>query len=144
MKKKTIHIINGPNLNLIGTREPEIYGKESLVDYLNELDQKYIHIDFHHFQSNHEGLIIDYIHKHGFSAEGIIINPGAFSHSSYAIADAIKSIRTEVIEVHISNIYAREDFRKSSITASSCAGIVSGFGLKSYEMALNYFLEVKG
>ena len=135
-------IINGPNLNLLGKREPEIYGTKSFEDYFEELDTLYKEPILHYYQSNHEGSIIDKLHDVGFRHKGIILNAGAFTHYSYAIADAIQAINTPVIEVHISDIYAREHFRKISVTGDNCIQIVSGHGLKGYKMALDILLEL--
>jgi 3-dehydroquinate dehydratase-2 len=135
-----IAIINGPNLNLLGKREVEIYGAKSFDDYLNDLKISYPTVDFFYFQSNVEGEIINTLHEIGFSFDGIIINAGAYTHTSIAIADAIAGIKTPVIEVHISNVFAREDYRHTSYLGKHCIGSVSGFGLKSYELALKSFL----
>lgn len=131
-----ILILNGPNLNLLGTREPHIYGQTSFETYLQKLQQKYpeIHIDY--FQSNVEGEIINKIQEIGFSYDGIILNGGAYTHTSIAIADAIAAITTPVIEVHISNVAQRESFRHTSYLTPVCRGIIMGFGLNSYELAL--------
>jgi len=134
-----ICIINGPNLNLLGKRQPEIYGTTSFEDYLRTLREKHPETPIKYFQSNCEGEIIDEIHSLGYDTPdctGIIINPGAYAHYSYAIADAIASIQTPVIEVHISNIHARDEFRHKSVTAPSCRAMLCGFGLKGYELAL--------
>jgi 3-dehydroquinate dehydratase II len=135
-----IAIINGPNLNLLGTREPEIYGNKSFDDFLKELKAKYRSIEFSYFQSNVEGELINELQRVGFSYEGIIFNPGGYTHTSVAIGDAVASIKTPVIEVHLSNIHAREDFRKISHVSAKCKGTISGLGLKGYELALEYFL----
>ncbi|BAV94016.1 type II 3-dehydroquinate dehydratase [Ichthyobacterium seriolicida] len=135
-----ISIINGPNLNLLGKREPEIYGAEDFDNFLERLRNKYTNVDIDYFQSNSEGEIIDKIHKVGFSKDGIILNAGAYTHTSIAISDAIKAINTLVVEVHISNVYNREDFRKKSYLSGVCKGTISGFGLKSYELAIDSFL----
>lgn len=134
-----ICIINGPNLNLLGRRQPEIYGTTSFEDYLRTLREEHPEIAIEYFQSNCEGEIIDKIHRLGYdtpNCEGIIINPGAYAHYSYAIADAISSIQLPVIEVHISNIHARDEFRHKSVTAPSCRAMLCGFGMKGYELAL--------
>ena len=139
-----IAIINGPNLNLLGRRQPEIYGDRSFEKYLRQLREMFPLTPIEYFQSNSEGEIIDQIHKLGYEREdcvGIVINPGAYSHYSYAIADAISSIDTPVVEVHISNIMEREDFRHRSVTAPSCKGMLTGFGLEGYAMAINYLLS---
>ena len=132
-------IIDGPNLNLVGKREPEIYGDESIKDYIDGLNTKLVGTKIEYFQSNIEGEIIDKLHEVGFKYKGIILNAGGYTHTSVAIADAIKSITTPVIEVHISNIYAREDYRKTSLIAPVCKGSISGFGLRSYALALAAF-----
>ncbi len=131
-----ISIINGPNLNLLGKREPDKYGNTSFDDYLVSLKAKYPGIQFEYYQSNVEGELINEIHARGFSSDGIILNAGGYTHTSVAIADAIASVRTPVVEVHITNIAAREDFRHSSLVARNCAGSVSGFGLDSYRLAV--------
>jgi 3-dehydroquinate dehydratase II len=132
-------IINGPNLNLLGTREPEIYGSESFEDYFKKLKVKYKDIEISYFQSNHEGEIIDKIHEVGFSFDGIIINAGGLTHTSVALADALGSVKTKAVEVHISNIHAREEFRKHSFLTPKCVGLITGLGLKGYELAVGYF-----
>jgi len=131
-----ISIINGPNLNLLGKREPDKYGNTSFDDYLVSLKAKYPGIQIEYYQSNVEGELINEIHARGFSSDGIILNAGGYTHTSVAIADAIASVRTPVVEVHITNIAAREDFRHSSLVARNCAGSVSGFGLDSYRLAV--------
>jgi 3-dehydroquinate dehydratase-2 len=131
-----IDIINGPNLNLLGKREPEKYGSVSFEDYLISLKSRYPDIEFGYFQSNVEGEIINEIQKRGFSSDGIILNAGGYTHTSVAIADAIASVKTPVIEVHITNISAREDFRQTSLIGHNCAGSISGFGLDSYRLAV--------
>ena len=133
---KKIFVINGPNLNLLGIREPNIYGELSFEAFLIELKAKYPDISLDFYQTNIEGEIINKLHEIGFSYDGIILNAGGYSHTSVAIADAIKSISTPVIEVHISNTFSREDFRHQSILAPNCKGIIVGFGLKGYELAL--------
>jgi 3-dehydroquinate dehydratase-2 len=135
-----ISIINGPNLNLLGIREPEVYGIHSFEDYFEQLKKKYAGTEFSYFQSNVEGELINELHRVGFSFDGIIINPGGYTHTSVAIGDAIASINTPAIEVHISNIHAREDFRKISHISAKCRGSITGLGLKGYEGALIYFL----
>ncbi len=134
-----ILIINGPNLNLLGTREPEIYGEISMEEFLKELIKKYQNIEIDYFQSNIEGEIIDQLQKDDF--EGIIINPGAYSHYSHAISDCLKNISLPKIEVHISNIYKREEFRQKSVTAAHCDAVLSGFGLNGYELAIQFLME---
>ncbi|MCW3077919.1 MAG: 3-dehydroquinate dehydratase [Bacteroidetes bacterium] len=133
-------IINGPNLNLLGKRETEIYGDLSFEDFLTRLKIKYKSVTIDYFQSNVEGEIINKLHQSGFSSEGIILNAGAYTHTSVAIADAVAAITTPVVEVHISNIFAREDFRHVSFLGKNCAGSISGFGLQGYELAIQSFL----
>ncbi|WP_372473090.1 type II 3-dehydroquinate dehydratase [Capnocytophaga sp. ARDL2] len=133
---KKIIIINGPNLNLLGKREQTIYGNQSFEEYFEQLKEKFPQYELHYFQSNHEGEIIDCLHTHGFDSHKIILNAGAYTHTSIAIADAIRSIKTRVIEVHISNTFTRESFRHHSYLSPVCEGIIIGFGLKSYELAL--------
>ncbi|CAN5491724.1 type II 3-dehydroquinate dehydratase [soil metagenome] len=135
-----IAIINGPNLNLLGTREPEIYGSKTFEDYFDELKAKFPSVEFTYFQSNIEGEIIDQVQQVGFSFDGIIINPGGYTHTSVALGDAIAAITTPVVEVHISNIFGREDFRKLSHVSGKSVGVISGLGLKGYELAVGYFL----
>lgn len=135
-----IAIINGPNLNLLGKREVDIYGGASFDTYLKTLQDKYPHIEISYFQTNLEGELINEIQRLGFSYEGIILNPGGYTHTSVAIGDAIAAITTPVIEVHISNIFGREDFRKLSHVSGKAKGVISGLGLKGYELALAYFL----
>ncbi len=137
---KQIQIINGPNLNLLGVREPEIYGTQTFEDFFIQLKKQYPTISLHYYQSNHEGDLIDKLHEVGFKYDGIILNAGAYTHYSYAIADAIKAIKTNVVEVHISDIYAREDFRKNSVTGEGCKKIISGKGLPGYAEAIDLFL----
>ena len=129
-----ILIVNGPNLNLLGTREPEIYGSVSMDQYLNELRKEFSEHEIHYYQSNVEGEIINRLQENDF--ESLVINPGAFTHYSYAIADSLKNISQPKIEVHISNIYKREEFRQKSVTAANADGILSGFGLKGYRLAI--------
>ena len=132
-------IINGPNLNLLGIREKEIYGETSFEEYYKSLKNKFRNINLEYFQSNHEGELIEKIQEIGFSYDGIIINGGGFTHTSIALRDAIASVSTPAIEVHISNILSREDFRKKSYLSDVCEGIISGLGLMGYEYAINYF-----
>jgi 3-dehydroquinate dehydratase-2 len=141
--KKQLWIINGPNLNLLGKREPSIYGNHSFEEYFEELKKDFLDksVELNYFQSNHEGEIIDKLHQIGFSADGIILNAGAFTHTSIAIADAIVSISTSVIEVHISNIFAREKFRHTSYLSKNCIGVIVGFGMESYRLAVQYFIK---
>ncbi len=135
-----ISIINGPNLNLLGKREPEIYGAQNFEQYLDELVAKYPTVNFTYFQSNIEGELINALQKEGFIADGIILNPGGYTHTSVAIGDAIAAIKCPVIEVHISNVHAREEFRKISHVSAKAKGTISGLGLKGYELALQFFL----
>ncbi len=137
---KKILIINGPNLNLLGKREPEIYGSQTFEDYFNELKTAFSAIELHYFQSNTEGFLLDKIHEVGFTFDGIIFNPGAYTHTSIALRDAIAAITTPVIEVHISNTAAREAFRHQSYTAPKCVGSIIGLGLKGYRLAIEWFL----
>ena len=136
-------IINGPNLNVLGIREKEIYGETSFEEYLSTLKSKFKDVELEFFQSNHEGELIEKIQEVGFSYEGIIINAGGFTHTSVALRDAIASVSSPAIEVHISNILNREDFRKKSFLSDVCKGIISGLGLKGYEFAVDYFLSQK-
>ena len=135
-------IINGPNLNLLGKREPEIYGTTSFESYFETLKSQYPQIDLHYFQSNIEGELIDKIQEVGFSFDGIILNAAAYTHTSIGIGDAVKSIETRVIEVHISNVTAREPFRHTSFIAPNAVGIIAGFGLNSYDLAIEAFLKM--
>lgn len=139
---KKIIIINGPNLNLLGVREPEIYGKITFEEYFQELVHNNPKISLTYFQSNHEGFIIDKIHEIGFSYDGIIINPGALTHYSYAILDALKSVVTPSIEVHISDIKSREEFRKHSVTAVASIKMIHGKGLAGYQLAIDEFINL--
>jgi 3-dehydroquinate dehydratase-2 len=136
-----IKIINGPNLNLLGKREPEKYGHSSFEDYLNLLNVRFPGISFEYFQSNIEGEIINAIQQSGSSSDGIILNAGGYTHTSVAIHDAIVSVKTPVIEVHITNIFAREEFRHKSIISAVCKGTISGFGLDSYRLAAEALIE---
>ena len=136
-----IAIINGPNLNLLGVREQDIYGSQSFTDYFKTLQSQYSDIELTYFQSNIEGELINQLHLIGFSCDGIILNAGAYTHTSVAIADAVVAIKTPVIEVHISNIFAREDYRHVSYLGKHCKGSISGFGLSGYEIALKTFLK---
>ncbi len=135
-----IVIINGPNLNLLGVREKGIYGDRDFQSYFETLRQSYKDVALTYFQSNHEGAIIDKIHEVGFSADGIVLNAGAYTHTSLAIADAIAAVETPVIEVHISNVYAREPFRHHSYLAKNCKGVICGFGLDGYRLAVDSLL----
>lgn len=134
-----IQIINGPNLNLLGKREPGIYGSQSFEVFLEELKTSFPGIELVYFQSNSEGELINCLHRTGFDADGIILNAGAYTHTSLAIADAIAAITTPVVEVHISNVHAREEFRHKSVLARNCRGVISGFGMNSYKLAIESF-----
>ena len=136
-----IAILNGPNLNLIGSRETDIYGKETFEEYFNKLSKIYKEVDFHYFQSNIEGELINEIQCAAKSMAGIILNAGAYTHTSLAIGDAVASIKIPVVEVHISNIEAREEFRKYSHISAKCSGTIFGFGLKGYLLAVESFLH---
>jgi 3-dehydroquinate dehydratase-2 len=136
-----IAIINGPNLNLLGKRETAVYGNQSFEDFLKALQLKYSAVSFHYFQSNVEGELINELQQVGYEYDGIIFNPGGYTHTSVAIGDAIAAIKTPVVEVHISNVHAREDFRKLSHVSGKAAGSIIGLGLKGYELALEYFLS---
>ena len=136
-----VAIVNGPNLNLLGIREKSIYGEGNFEDYFNQLKNKFPEVEFLYFQSNVEGELINFLHEHGFSIDGIIFNAGGYTHTSVAISDAIAAINTPVVEVHISNIYAREEFRHKSLITKEFKGLISGFGLKGYELALQSLLN---
>src|SRR5690606_33572368 len=133
---KRILIVNGPNLNLLGTREKSIYGEQSFEEYFKELKARYSSLDLHYFQSNIEGVIIDKLHEIGFDYDGIVLNAGAYTHTSVAIADAIAAINTPVVEVHISNVHQRESFRHHSYLSKNCKGVILGFGLDSYRLGV--------
>ncbi|MFT4855531.1 MAG: 3-dehydroquinate dehydratase-2 [Planctomycetota bacterium] len=135
-----IQIINGPNLNLLGKREPEVYGSTSFEAYLEELKNQFPEVEIHYFQSNVEGELINKIHEIGFSFDAILLNAGGYTHTSVAISDAISGVTTPTLEVHISNIYKREEFRHKSIISKSCVGMISGLGLKGYALGIQYFL----
>ncbi|GGK53179.1 MULTISPECIES: type II 3-dehydroquinate dehydratase [Flavobacteriaceae] len=135
-----ILILNGPNLNLLGKREPKIYGSLTFEAYFKSLEKKFATIELHYFQSNIEGEIINKLHEVGFNFDGVVLNAGAYTHTSVAIGDAIKGIETPVIEVHISNVHSREDFRHISFIAPNVKGVIAGFGLKSYDLAIQSFL----
>jgi 3-dehydroquinate dehydratase-2 len=135
-----IQIINGPNLNLLGKREPEVYGSTSFEDYLEELKNQFPAVEIHYFQSNVEGELITKIHEVGFSFDAILLNAGGYTHTSVAISDAIAGVTTPTLEIHISNIYKREEFRHKSIISKSCVGMISGLGLKGYALGIQYFL----
>ncbi|MEY3821422.1 MAG: type II 3-dehydroquinate dehydratase [Bacteroidota bacterium] len=134
-------IINGPNLNLLGKREPEVYGTASFDDWYHALVAQYSNIDFEYFQSNVEGELINELQRVGFTATGIIFNPGGYTHTSVAIGDAVAAITTPVVEVHISNVHAREDFRKISHVSAKAAGSIVGLGLKGYQLAVEWFVN---
>jgi 3-dehydroquinate dehydratase-2 len=136
-----IQIINGPNLNLLGIRETGIYGEVNFDSFLEKLKKEFPDVEISYFQSNIEGEIIDKLHQTGFLVDGIILNAAAYTHTSVAIGDAVKAIKTPVIEVHISNIFSREDFRHISFISPNCRGSIAGFGLQSYRLALLSFLE---
>lgn len=138
-----IAIINGPNLNLLGKRETDIYGNMSFDKYMEELKAQYPQVSFHYYQSNVEGELVNEIQRIGFDYDGIILNPAAYTHTSVAIGDAIAAIKTPVVEVHISNVHAREDFRKLSHVSGKSVGSIFGLGLKGYELALQYLLSRK-
>lgn len=138
-----IAIINGPNLNLLGVREKSIYGDQSFEPFFKELCKKHPEIELSYFQSNSEGSIIDEIQKIGYSCDGIILNAAAYTHTSIAIGDAIRAIKSPVIEVHLSNVHSREDYRKVSMIAPACKGVIAGFGLESYELALQALTKDK-
>lgn len=135
-----IIIINGPNLNLLGKREPEIYGIDSFENYFNTLQSKFSKLELEYFQSNIEGELIDKLHEVGFDYDGIILNAAAYTHTSVGIGDAVKAIEAPVIEVHISNVHSRENFRHTSYIAANAKGVIFGFGLKGYELAIQSFL----
>ena len=136
-----IQIINGPNLNLLGVREPSVYGNATFGDYLAQLKSKYPDAEIEYFQSNVEGEMINKIHEVGFSYDGIVLNAGAYTHTSVALLDAIKAVSTPVIEVHISNVHQREEFRHKSMISAGCKGVICGFGLDSYRLAVEAILN---
>jgi 3-dehydroquinate dehydratase-2 len=136
---KKIQIINGPNLNLLGKREPSVYGNQSFEEFLETLKKRFPDDSILYYQSNIEGEIVTKLHEVGFTLDGIILNAGAYTHTSVAIHDAIGAIKTPVVEVHISNVYAREEFRHKSLITSKCAGMMTGFGMEGYALALQYF-----
>ena len=138
---KRIQIINGPNLNLLGKREPTVYGSLSFEDYFATLETLFPEVQLSYFQSNTEGFLIDKIHEVGFSYDAIVLNAGAYTHTSIAIADAIRSITTPVLEVHISNVFKRESFRHHSFLSEACKGCIVGFGLDSYRLAIDAALH---
>ena len=138
-----IAIINGPNLNLLGKRETNVYGNMSFESFLDELKKKFPQIEFTYYQSNIEGELVNEIQRAGFDADGIVLNPAAYTHTSVAIGDAVAAIKSPVVEVHISNVHAREDFRKLSHISAKAAGSIFGLGLKGYELAVDYLLSLK-
>jgi 3-dehydroquinate dehydratase II len=138
---KKIAIINGPNLNLLGKREPGVYGNQSFEEYFEELKSKFPDVEFHYYQSNVEGELINELQRVGFTYDGIIMNPGGYTHTSVAIGDAIAAITTPVVEVHISNVHAREEFRKLSHVSAKAAGSIIGLGLRGYELAITWLLK---
>lgn len=137
---KKILIINGPNLNLLGVREKSIYGDKDFLTFFEELKQDYGTVELAYFQSNHEGELIDKLHEVGFSYDGVVLNAGAYTHTSVALGDAIAAITTPVVEVHISNVHQRESFRHHSYLAKNCVGVICGFGLQSYSLGIQSFL----
>jgi len=137
-----IQIINGPNLNLLGVREKSIYGNTDFESYLSDLRKRYPNIEIEYYQSNVEGEIINKLHEVGFSYDGVVLNAGAYTHTSIAIADAIAAVNTPVIEIHISNVYKREEFRHVSLLAASCKGVIAGFGMESYRLAIESLLPI--
>lgn len=138
-----IQIINGPNLNLLGKREPDTYGNQSFEDFFSTLKTRFPKVELNYFQSNVEGELVNKLHEVGFSYDGIILNAGAYTHTSVALHDAIAAIKTPVVEVHISNVYAREEFRHKSLITSKCIGLITGFGMESYSLALTYLTRSK-
>jgi len=138
---KKILILNGPNLNLLGKREPDVYGRQSFEEFYQGLVHRHTNVMLSHYQSNVEGELINKLHEAGFEYDGIIFNAGGYTHTSVAIADAVAGINTPVIEVHISNVYAREEFRHQSLMAKNCVGVITGLGIQGYELALEYFLK---
>lgn len=143
MKNLKIQIINGPNINLLGKREPSIYGAQSFEEYLEELKKRYPDVMFEYYQSNVEGEMINKIHEVGFDFDGIILNAGAYTHTSIALQDAIRAIKSPVVEVHISNVHKREEFRHKSFISCACVGVICGFGLNSYRLAVEALLDIK-
>lgn len=135
-----IQIINGPNINLLGKREPSIYGSKSFDEYFDELKSYYPMVEFEYYQSNVEGELINKIHEVGFDYDGIVLNAGAYTHTSIALQDAIRAVKTPVIEVHISNVHTREEFRHKSMISCACKGVICGFGLNSYRLAIESLL----
>ena len=138
-KRMKILVINGPNLNLLGKREQSIYGSETFESYFNKLKDEFTGVELEYYQSNVEGELINKLHEVGFDYDGIVMNAGAYTHTSIGIGDAIAGIETPVIEVHISNVYAREEYRHTSLMAKNCVGVIAGLGLEVYRMAIAYF-----
>lgn len=136
-----ILVINGPNLNLLGKREPDIYGSRTFEDFFQEMKMQFPQVELEYFQSNHEGALLDKLHEAGFVADGIVLNAGAFTHTSIALADAVGAIAAPVIEVHISNVHQRESFRHHSYLSAKCVGSIVGLGLDGYRLAVEYFLR---
>lgn len=136
-----ILIINGPNLNLLGKREPHIYGNQTFMDYLKTAEALFPDVQLRYFQSNHEGELIDKIHELGFEVDGIVINAGAYTHTSIALADALSGVTAPAIEVHISNVHARESYRHHSYLSAKCKGVIAGLGLQGYELAIRYLVN---
>ena len=134
-------VINGPNLNLLGKREPSVYGSRGFEEFFEDLRSRFAGHELHYFQSNIEGMLVDKIQEAGFTFDGIVLNAGAYTHTSVAIHDAIAGVSTPVIEVHISNVYAREEFRHKSLITSKCKGLLTGFGLEGYALAIRYLVE---
>lgn len=139
--KKHIGILNGPNLNLLGTREPEVYGDQTFDDYLQGLKSGFPSVGIEYLQSNHEGALIDCLHDWGFRLDGIVLNAGGYTHTSVALADAVRSIPCPVIELHISNTFQREEYRHRSFLSEACSGLIVGFGLEGYRMAVEQLLR---
>lgn len=140
---KRIQIINGPNLNLLGKREPGVYGNRSFDEYLSDLRARYPEVQLDYYQSNHEGDLIDCIHACGFDCDGIVLNAGAYTHTSVALHDALRAVPAPAIEVHISNVHQREEFRHRSLISAACRGVICGFGLDSYRLAVEALLKLK-
>lgn len=140
---KKIQLINGPNLNLLGKRETGVYGQQSFEEFIPILQQRFATVALHYYQSNVEGELVNKLHETGFDFDGIVLNAGAYTHTSVALHDAIAAINTPVVEVHISNIYAREEFRHTSLITSKCIGLISGFGLEGYALAIQYLIDRK-
>ncbi|SHN20459.1 3-dehydroquinate dehydratase [Cyclobacterium lianum] len=142
-RKLKIAIINGPNLNLLGKREPEIYGSSTFEDFFEKLKTRYPDLTLSYYQSNVEGELVNRLHEVGFDHDGILMNAGAYTHTSVALSDAIAGIKTPVLEIHISNIYKREEFRHKSIISKECVGMIAGLGLLGYELGLQYFIQIE-